>query len=56
MLKNCIEELSKVESSVVKNLEGPDKNLYVIPARITPVQERIYASLAMERRRTPWIL
>lgn len=47
---DCIEELSRVESAVAKNTESGDENLYVIPSRLEPSQQDIYAALGVERR------
>ena len=54
--RECVDELSRVESLVVKNKEGGDNNLYVMPSRLDGLQQDIYASLGIERRDRPFCL
>ena len=53
----CIEELSRVESNIVKT-EGDlsDKNLYVLPPDLLPKQESIFKALGLEHRSRPFCL
>ena len=47
----CIEELSRVESHIVKNVgDESDKNLYVLPPNLIPEQQDIYTALGVEIR------
>ena len=53
----CIEELSRMESHIVKNEGDPsDTNLYVLPANPTPDQWDIFNALGIEHRTKPFQL
>ena len=53
----CIEELSRMESHIVKNAgDSSDKNLYVLPAILEPAQQDIFTALEIEHRSHPFVL
>ena len=51
----CVEELSRVESSLVNN-KGLDTNLYVIPTTLESRQQAIYDAIGIERPTGPYML
>ena len=52
----CIEELSRVESRILRNKNSKDKSLYVSPDPLGKEAWEIYSAMEIERRDTPFCL
>jgi transposase len=49
-LEKCVEELLRVESSILRNNSLEDQNIYILPSNMKEGQRKIYESLNLQRR------